>query len=160
VSAVDKVRRQAALLAVLQEEMVPNQEALRSTLRRRGFRVTQATLSRDLKELRVPCVPTPEGYRYVPPDSDLARAAVTEPAASRLQSVASVEVTAIDANEMAVVIRTLNGRAQGVAAWLDALSLDTVLATLAGDDTILVIPRSVKSTQRLRHDLAARLQME
>jgi transcriptional regulator of arginine metabolism len=160
VSALDKVRRQAALLQVLQEEVVQSQEALRRSLRRRGHRVTQATLSRDLKELRVPCVPTPDGYRYVPPDSELAQAAQPEPASSRLQNVASLEVTHIDANEMAVVIRTLNGRAQGVAAWLDSLGLDEVLATLAGDDTILVIPRSVKSTPRLRRDLAARLQLE
>lgn len=156
-SVVDKVRRQAALLAVLREEVIHNQEELRRMLRRRGFRVTQATLSRDLKELRVPCIPTAEGYRYALPETEPAAGPVSAP--TRMQNVAAVEVTGIDANEMAVVVRTLTGRAQGVAVWLDGLGLDNVLATIAGDDTILVVPRSVGATPRLKQELAALLQV-
>ncbi len=156
-SAINKVRRQSELIAVLREEVIHNQEDLRRALRRRGFRVTQATLSRDLKELRVPCVPTASGYRYALPDME----AVSTPAApARMHNVAAVEVTGIESNEMAIVIRTLTGRAQGVAVWLDGQQLTDVLATLAGDDTILVVPRSVKSTARLKRDLAALLQLE
>ena len=156
-SAIDKVRRQSELITVLREEVIHNQEDLRRALRRRGFRVTQATLSRDLKELRVPCVPTASGYRYALPEMD----AMPVPAApARMQNVAAVEVTGIDANEMAIIIRTLNGRAQGVAVWLDGQQLNDMLATIAGDDTILVLPRSVKSTARLKQDLAALLQLD
>jgi transcriptional regulator of arginine metabolism len=157
VSAIDKVRRQAALLAALQEEVIHNQEELRRSLRRRGFRVTQATLSRDLKEMRVPCIPTAEGYRYAPPETEAAPARAAPP--KRLRHVAAVEVTSIDANEMAVVVRTLTGRAQGVAVWLDGLHLDDVLATIAGDDTILVVPRRVGATPRLKQELTALLQV-
>ena len=156
-SVVDKVRRQAALLAVLREEVIHTQEELRRSLRRRGFRVTQATLSRDLKEMRVPCIPTAEGYRYAPPETEAAPAPLTAP--RRMHNVAVVEVTSIDANEMAVVVRTLTGRAQGVAVWLDGLRLNDVLATIAGDDTILVVPRSVEATPRLKQELAVLLQV-
>jgi transcriptional regulator of arginine metabolism len=156
VSAIDKVRRQSELVAVLREEVIHNQEDLRRALRRRGFRVTQATLSRDLKELRVPCVPTASGYRYALPEMETTP---TPAIPARMQNVAAVEVTGIDANEMAIIIRTLTGRAQGVAVWLDGQQLTDMLATIAGDDTILVLPRSVKSTARLKQDLAALLQI-
>ncbi len=156
-SVIDKVRRQAALLAVLHGEVIHSQEELRRALRRRGFRVTQATLSRDLKEMRVPCIPTAEGYRYAPPEAEAAPAPAAAP--TRMHNVAAVEVTGSDANEMAVVVRTLTGRAQGVAVWLDGLHLDNVLATIAGDDTILVVPRSVGATPRLKQELAALLQV-
>ena len=156
-SAIDKVRRQSELIAVLREEVIHNQEDLRRALRRRGFRVTQATLSRDLKELRVPCVPTASGYRYALPEMETVPAPAVP---ARMQNVAAVEVTGIDANEMAIIIRTLTGRAQGVAVWLDGQQLTDMLATIAGDDTILVLPRSVKSTARLKQDLAALLQLD
>lgn len=158
-SAIDKVRRHDALLAVLRERVIHSQEELRRALRQRGFRVTQATLSRDLKELRVPCIPTAQGYRYVLPDAE---ESAPKPLAApgRLQNVAAVEVTGVEANEVVIVVRTLAGRAPGVAAWLDALRLPDVLATLAGDDAILVVPRRIASTAPLRHELATLLQLE
>lgn len=157
-SAVDKVRRQDALLAVLREQVIHSQEELRRALRQRGFRVTQATLSRDLKELRVPCVPTAQGYRYALPEAEDVPAAPAVP--GRLQNVAALEVTGVEANEVAIVIRTLTGRAPGVAAWLDGLHLPDVLATLAGDDVILVLPRRIEATSRLQRAIAELLQLQ
>ena len=157
-SAVDKVRRQEALVAILREQVIHSQEELRRALRQRGFRVTQATLSRDLKELRVPCVPTATGYRYALPDPE--EAPSLAPAPGRLQNVAALEATAVEANEVAIVIRTLPGRAPGVAVWLDGLHLPDVLATLAGDDAILVVPRRIDATPRLQRAIAAMLQLE
>ena len=155
---LDKVRRQDALLAVLRAQVIHSQEELRRALRQRGFRVTQATLSRDLKELRVPCVPTAQGYRYALPDAE---EPLPEPAApGRLQNVAALEVTGVEANEVAIVIRTLTGRAPGVAVWLDGLHLPDVLATLAGDDVILVVPRRIDATSRLQRAIAAMLQLQ
>jgi transcriptional regulator of arginine metabolism len=74
--------------------------------------------------------------------------------ARRLQSVAALEVTGIESNESCVVVRTLTGRAQGVAVWLDQLGLRELLATIAGDDTILALPRSARRTERLKRELA------
>ena len=159
-SALDKARRQRELLAVLREQVIHSQEELRRALRQRGFPVTQATLSRDLKELRVPCVPTSQGYRYAPAETAAGVAAPAEAAPGRLQNVAAQEVTGVEANEVAVVVRTLTGRAQGVAVWLDGLRLPNLLATLAGDDAILVVPRHVQATDKLKSEIAAVLHWE
>ena len=154
----EKMRRHRAIRALLREENVASQQGLVRLLARRGFAVTQATLSRDLKELRVSRVPEGEGYRYheavdVAPGGDPAENGEGV-AARRLRSVAALEVTGIDSNETCVIVRTLAGRAPGVALWVDGLALDELLATIAGDDTILVVPSSIKKTARLK----ARLQ--
>ena len=119
-------------------------------MKRRGFRVTQATLSRDLKEMRILRVPTEAGYRYAEAGSTAAEPPTDDAEARHLASVAAAEITGLDSNESCVVVRTLTGRAQGAAVWLDGLALPDVLATLAGDDTILVLPRSARKTARLR----------
>ena len=148
---MEKLRRQRAIRAVIGEHPVASQQDLSRLLARRGFDVAQGTLSRDLKELRILRVPAGDGYRYreagdaLDASGESARGAH----AGRLRSVAALEVTAVDANETCVVVRTLAGRAQGVAVVLDALAVEDVLATVAGDDTILVIPSSVKRTSRL-----------
>ena len=150
----EKTRRQQAILGVLRAEEIGSQEELRRALRREGFPVTQATLSRDLKELRVPCVPTATGYRYSVPGDPAASGALAEaPGGGRLRSVAAMEVRAIEANEASIIVRTLTGRAQGVAVYIDGLRLPGVLATIAGDDTILVVPRSVRKTAKVRQEL-------
>jgi transcriptional regulator of arginine metabolism len=150
-----KARRQRAILEVLREEAIPSQDDLARALRRLGFRVTQATLSRDLKELGVGRAPEGDGYRYAVSMHDGTDAAVaSEPAGRRLRSVAAAEVTGIEANEVAVIVRTLTGRAQGVGVVIDGLRLPDALGTLAGDDTVLVIPRSVRRTGRLKQELA------
>lgn len=159
-SALDKARRQRELLEVLREQVIHSQEELGQAMRQRGFPVTQATLSRDLKELRVPCVPTAQGYRYALAETPAGTPAPTQAAPGRLQNVAAQEVTGVEANEVAVVIRTLTGRAQGVAVWLDGLRLPNLLATLAGDDAILVVPRHVQATDKLKSEIAAVLQWE
>jgi transcriptional regulator of arginine metabolism len=74
-----------------------------------------------------------------------------------LATIAPIEVVEVLANEVSVVVRTLPGRAQGVAALIDRLGVDEVLATLAGDDTVLVIPRTVRAVDALRVRLAAAL---
>lgn len=142
---------------MLRARAIDSQAALGRALRDHGVRVTQATLSRDLKELRIPCVPTADGgYRYVVPDAGPDAAATPR----TLRSMAAVEVTHIDANEMVIVVRTLTGRAQGVAVYLDGLKLPDLLATIAGDDTIAVIPRQVRRLDALRAELTRILNLE
>ncbi|MGQ0720164.1 MAG: arginine repressor [Candidatus Eiseniibacteriota bacterium] len=140
--AAEKARRRRAILELIGEGAIPSQDALARALRRRGFRVTQATLSRDLKELRVSRVPTEDGYRYAPAEAD-----TVEREGGRL---AEQEVLDVDANEQVIVVRTLSGRAQGVGVYLDSLRHPEVLGTLAGDDTVIILPRRVRNTTKLR----------
>ncbi len=65
----------------------------------------------------------------------------------------SYEITSIEANEQMVVVKTLSGRAQGVAEQIDSLKLPALLATLAGDNTIFIAPRSIKQTKTLEKQL-------
>lgn len=149
----EKTRRQRTILEALRDESVGSQEALAAALKRRGLDATQATLSRDLHELRIVRTPTEDGYRYVRADHKAAGMAA-HPGGARLRSFTAEEVAGVDANEVAVIVRTLTGRAQGVGVFLDGLRLPEVLGTIAGDDTLLVIPRSIRSTGRLKTILA------
>ena len=152
----DKTRRHRAIREVVRDQVIESQRALRKALRTRGLPATQATLSRDLRELRIARVPVDGGYRYQAGDAGDGGA----PGELRLGTLAVVEVTGVESNETCVIVRTLVGRAQGVAVWLDRTDLNDLLATVAGDDTILVMPRSVKHVKRLRRALEEVLGLE
>ena len=145
-----KARRQQAILELVRSRAIASQAELARGLGRRGHTVAQSTLSRDLKELRVFRVPVAGGYRYLPAGE--APAAPRTPPA--LSEVAAAEVVGVDGNEVAAIVRTQVGRAQGVAVYLDGLELPEALATVAGDDTILVVPRSTRETAALRRRLS------
>ena len=134
------------ILRLLRDLSIGSQSELADALGDEGHRVTQSTLSRDLKDLRVVRLATPEGYRYVP-----AGPAPRDEAAG--SSVAAGEVLQVTANETLVVVRTQVGRASGVAAFLDSRRPSGVLATLAGDDTILVVPTAVERVADLERRL-------
>jgi transcriptional regulator of arginine metabolism len=147
----ERGRRHRAIRDIVRSTAVSSQDDLVDALAERDVHVTQSTLSRDLRELRITRIPTDAGYRYV--DAETATGATPElvPAdRERLRSLAPLEVVSIESNETAIVIRTLIGRAQGVAVFLDRAGLDDVLGTIAGDDTILVLPRSIHRTEALR----------
>ena len=110
--SVAKTRRQHAIVDLVQEEALGSQQALVRALKRHGFDVTQATLSRDFKELGIVRAPTEDGYRYVRATD--AEAAGAGPG-GRWRTVAAEEVTGVEANEAVVLVRTVTGRAQGVA---------------------------------------------
>ena len=132
---MNKSSRHLAIKQIIAQSPIANQEELCDALAKAGYDVTQATLSRDLKELGIARVNTPDGPRYVMHHQSEER---------RLQSVISYEIERIDANEVMVIIRTLPGRAPGVASFIDSLRNSDILGTLAGDDTVLVTPSSTK----------------
>ncbi len=150
---VPKSRRQRAIVDLVKKEALGSQQELVRALRRHGFNLTQATLSRDFKELRIVRAPTEDGYRYVQA-ADAESSAPGPETGVRLRSVAAEEVTEVEANEAVVLVRTLTGRAQGVAVYIDSRRLPDALGSIAGDDTILVIPRNVRRTPRLKKELA------
>lgn len=120
---------------ILAREVVASQEDLQWLLKKAGFEVTQATLSRDLKDLGVARINTPEGLRYV---------LQTHAEEQKLRAFLGYEIEHIDSNESVIVVKTLPGRAGGVAGFIDGLHHPLILGTIAGDNTIFVTPKSVK----------------
>ncbi len=141
---MDKLKRHSAIKQILANNIISTQHQLAQALKKMGFRTTQATLSRDMKELGIVWINSPEGARYQ------LNPAMEE---QRLTKLLSLEIETITANEVMVVVKTLPGRAQGVAEIIDHLSLPSVLATLAGDNTIFVLPKSTKKILNTIEDL-------
>ncbi len=132
-----KAKRHARVLKILRDKVVETQEDLARELRKEGFRVTQATVSRDIKELRVTKLPSSDGrYRYALP-----RERSQEESQRRLARLFMDSVIAIDYSENLVVVKTLTGNAHAVAAAIDDADYSEIVGTIAGDDTILAIVR-------------------
>ena len=146
---MEKQRRHLAIKQIITNRTINTQSELASAMRKEGFKTTQATLSRDMKELGIAWVYTPSGAKYM---------LNPEQEEERLTTLIGMEVEHIEANETVVVVKTLPGRAQGVAEIIDRLRLPSVLGTLAGDNTVFILPRSIKkikaTIQALRDVLA------
>ncbi len=122
--------RRAAIEEILRTEPVRSQTELLSRLRRRGFRVTQPSVSRDLHELHVVKV----GGRYMPADSVVA----PEPHGPDLAELAGFVLTCVPAGPNLLVVKTPAGGAQPVGLALDHADWPEVVGTVAGDDTLFV----------------------
>ena len=132
-----KAQRQAKIIEIISNANVETQEQLLQALTDQGFSSTQATISRDIKELRIVKELTSLGtYRYCVPDKD------APPALSdRLNNIFRECVISVDSAENLVVIHTLPGMANAAGSALDAMRSGAVLGTLAGDDTVVVVMR-------------------
>ena len=136
-----KTQRQAKIMEIISKTNVETQEQLLSLLREAGFSVTQATISRDIKELRIVKELTAMGtYRYT-----AAAKEVPGTFSARLNTIFRESVTNFDYAQNLVVIHTLPGLASAAASAVDAMHLSVVLGTLAGDDTVLVIMRDTNA---------------
>lgn len=132
-----KSRRQAKILELIREHEINTQEGLISKLRENGFEVTQATVSRDIKELKLQKTLTADGkYRYV------AAAKTPSSLTENFDSLFSASVLSVDYAGNMIVIKTVSGMAQGACAAMDAVELSGVLGTIAGDDTIFVVAKN------------------
>ena len=138
-----KRERQEAILEVIREHRVTSQEALRALLAERGIEVTQATLSRDIRELRLVKLPgagstarytLPEEWEHSPP----------------LETLLPMLFLSAEGSGNLLVVRTLTGGAQAVALGIDWEEWPEVLGTLAGDDTILLVLRKEGETDTVR----------
>ncbi len=140
-----KKQRQARILRIVNEETVETQSDLVEMLRESGMDVTQATVSRDIKELGIVKVMTGRGtQKYV----TLSHSG--DAASGRLRRVFAEAVTSIKCANAFVIIKTLPGLAQGAASALDSMYFDEILGTLAGDDTIFVGTPDNTSAKALR----------
>ncbi|MDA8442646.1 MAG: arginine repressor [Peptococcaceae bacterium] len=130
-----KVRRQMKIAELIEREAISTQEELADKLRTSGFDVTQATVSRDIKDMRLIKIPTGEHtYRYATPQEPL-----TANLQERLNRIFGDSVTSIDHSENLIIIRTLPGNAMGLASLIDGSNWPEIIGTVGGDDTILVI---------------------
>jgi transcriptional regulator of arginine metabolism len=147
--ASSSARRQA-IAELIGAESIGSQSELARGLRRRGFRVTQATLSRDLKSLGIGKVPAEgAGYVYVLPGP--ARDTL-DARRVRLELEAFVQEVKVVGN--LALVRTPPGNAHGVGRALDLLGWPEVEGTLAGDDTVLIVTRSAQRAEKFRRHLA------
>lgn len=144
-----KSQRHAAILRLVRSQRIGSQEQLRESLVDQGFEVTQATLSRDVRDLGLIKVPGARGNRYYALPAEGA-----DPSPILAQLLPSLFVAADGVDNM-LVLKTLTGGAQPVAAALDHQQWDDVVGTIAGDDTILVITRSADACRQLRQRLEA-----
>ena len=132
-----KTKRQAKIVEIISNTNVETQEQLLKALEEEGFTSTQATISRDIKELRIVKELTSLGtYRYSVSEKD-APPALTD----RLNTIFRECVTSIDYAENIIVIHTLPGLANAAGSALDAMKIHVVLGTLAGDDTVMIVMR-------------------
>ena len=139
--------RQAQLLDVIDKEAVASQEALRQKLDGRGIKATQATISRDLKELGL--VKRAGDGAYVRPGADRSSPAVGE----QLRRAVASLVRGLERVDQLLIVRTDRGQAQGLAEWMDRAQLPEVAGTIGGDDTILLVCRGQEAAERLEKKL-------
>lgn len=136
-----KTVRQVAILDIIEKQEIETQEELASALNARGIRVTQATVSRDIKELRLLKVLTPSGkYKYA--TGDQADNNLTD---RFIRMLAESLLSVSSANNL-IVVKTLSGSANVAAEALDSMHWPEVMGTLAGDNTVLLIIRSNEET--------------
>ena len=132
-----KSTRQNAILEVIREMNVETQEELADELRRRNFKVTQATVSRDIRELRLLKVLSPNGsYKYATADKP------ENGLSERFHRIFSESVLSMAHAYNQVIVKTLPGSANVAAEMIDSLRWPEILGTLAGDNTILMIVRT------------------
>lgn len=131
-----KLKRQNRVKEILNDHLIANQEDLLEILKNEGVYVTQATLSRDFAELGVVRTITERGVRYILDSNESGK---------QIAKLIGFEILGIDYNEALIVIRTLAGRAQGVAHYIDRMNREEIIGTVGGDDTVLIIPNRQKN---------------
>jgi len=148
-----KSQRQALIVELVGSEHIGSQEELRGMLRARGIGATQATLSRDLRELGLVRVPSDDGPRYRLPEM------VAGDAAPSLDVLLPQLFSRVDGVGEMIVLHTLPSGAQPISEAIDAVGWREVLGTIAGENTILIVCRSAQAREQVTarlYDLAHR----
>lgn len=138
--------RQNAILELLRTKDICTQDELTIALRQKGYRVAQATISRDIRELGLIKKNTRKGQKYVVPDG-------TEVSANPLHRVFREGLVSVDFAGNMMVLRTLSGMAMAVAAALDAMKFPEILGSVAGDDVIICVVKSKTAAAALSEKL-------
>lgn len=144
-----KPGRQNAILEIISEKDIETQNQLMQELAARGVKSTQATLSRDIKDMRLVKELGPSGnYRYV-----VAAKAETTDLDMRLKKILRESLVSYDVAQNLLVIRTLPGLASAACSAFDSMEIENLVGTLAGDDTAFLAMRDKESAVRLYHEI-------
>jgi transcriptional regulator of arginine metabolism len=138
-----KAWRQSKILELIDREAVSSQEGLRKLLHESGITATQATVSRDLKDLGL--VKRAGDGAYVRPGAERGTPAPDE----RVRRAVATLVRSIERVDPMVIVRTDRGQAQGLAEWIDRAQLTEIAGSVAGDDTILLICRGAAAASAI-----------
>ncbi len=144
-----KPGRQNAILEIIAEKDIETQNQLMQELAARGVKSTQATLSRDIKDMRLVKELGPSGnYRYV-----VAAKAETTDLDMRLKKILRESLVSYDVAQNLLVIRTLPGLASAACSAFDSMEIENLVGTLAGDDTAFLAMRDKESAVKLYHEI-------
>lgn len=147
-----KIKRQSKILELIKNSAIDTQEVLVDMLNKEGFNVTQATVSRDIRELNITKISGANGkQRYSVPTQE------SQELNQKFIRVFNEAVISIDYAQNIIVIKTLTGMAMAVAAAIDSMVNIEVLGTIAGDDTIFCATKNestaIKILERLKSDI-------
>lgn len=141
-----KTQRQAKIVELVRDRTIETQEELAAALRAEGFEVTQATVSRDIKELSLIKIPGENNTSYyASPDEPMMRRGNED----RLRRLVRLSLSDINSSENLIIIKTPPGEAQGMASAIDHSHWPEIIGTVAGDDTILIITKPKEATPQV-----------
>ncbi|MCI9644531.1 MAG: arginine repressor [Oscillibacter sp.] len=141
--------RQAMILEIIAQENIETQEQLLTRLQARGFRCTQATISRDIKQLHLMKEPMGQGvYKYA-----VSGNRTTLNVAAKLRTIFRECIVSIDYAQNIVVVKTMPGLANGACSALDNMDMNDIVGSLAGDDTALLVMRNTEAAELLCQEI-------
>lgn len=150
-----KYNRHAKILEIIENYDIETQDELVAKLKEYGMDVTQATVSRDIKELRLVKVTSPDGkarYKAMSNDSSVI--------SDRLLTILREGYVSSDYANNILVVKTLPGMAQAVASAIDSLGWPEIVGTIAGDDTIMVVTRAERIAEEMQERFTSLLKKE
>ena len=136
-----KTNRQSKIIEIIQKNEVETQDELSALLEKDGFRVTQATVSRDIRELKLTKIPTAGGRQKYAVITD-----APENLSKKYERVLREGFLSMDMAQNILVIKTVSGMASAVCAAIDAMEMREIVGSIAGDDTIMCAIRTVDDT--------------
>ena len=144
-----KNERQSKILEIIESEPIDTQEQLQQRLQAQGIACTQATISRDIKQLHLVKEPMGQGrYRYA---VSVQRSRLN--VADKLRTIFRGSIVSVDSAQNIVVVKTMAGLANAAGAALDSMSIPTMVGSLAGDDTAILIMRDGESARVLCEEI-------
>ena len=134
-----KVNRHSKILELINSKDIETQEELAEELKAMGFDVTQATVSRDIKKLKLTKILTPGGtYKYASITSD------ENDISQKLANILSSSTLSVESVDKMVVVKTISGSANAAAEAIDSLKFKGIAGSIAGDNTIFILTRSIE----------------
>ncbi len=149
-----KKGRHSRIIEIIEKNMIETQEELAELLRAEGYDVTQATVSRDIRELQLSKIPTKEGkqvYTHIRNDNEHLN--------DKYARVLKDGYISMDAAQNILVVKTVAGMAMAVAAAIDALKMSAIVGSIAGDDAIMIVVRTNEDAQTVMNNVRKELEV-